>query len=127
MVVFQNDTFLTYIFEIIYSVVHLLIVIYALILSIKAYREGSWVMKTLMYTRMNESVKSNMAAIISMLTAIFSFLIFVYSTLMLFNVVPGLSSFPLKLDLVNVAISVFTVALYFNLYPRIVDKNKGGN
>ena len=125
IVVTKDNTILNNIFEIIYMIIHIIITMFALALGIKAIKDGSWVMRNLMYMREHDKIRSKMASTIAMLVMIFNVPIFVYSTLMVFNVVPGFSSFPLKMDLVNVALTVFTVALYFYLYPIIMDSKKG--
>ena len=125
IVVTKENSFLNNVFEIIYLGVHFMITFFALVLAFKAVRDGSWVMKNLMYMKDHDWIRSKMAGYIALTVAIINFILLVYSSLMVFNVAPGFSSFPLKLDLVNVSLTVFIVALYFYLYPFVMDAKKG--
>ncbi len=111
------------IFEIIYLAFHFIVLFLGLYFAIIAIKNGSQFMKSLMFTRANQKVRSKTASIIALVLSIVGFVAFTYFFLALFvKQIPSFN-FPIVLiyDLINTPLSLFIIGLLFYFYPISVD------
>lgn len=122
IVIFQQNSILNNILELIYMAVHLIAAFLGIYFSRAALRsgQGSNIMKTLMIDpRFNGP--SKMARIVAIVLSSVGLLAGTYFTLVLCGVPLPSFNFPiaLVLDLINSPFTVFIIGLYFVFYPTI--------
>ena len=119
----QNGDINNNIFELIYMVVHLLIVFMAIYFCLMAYKNGSSIMRQLMYMRDHDRLISKTALVISLTLSLLGLGTCIYFTLALFMESIPTFNFPimLLLILINSPLTVFIFGLAFFLYPLIIN------
>lgn len=115
-----------YIFELIYSAFHLIVLVFAMVLVYMAMKSGSFFMKGLMTLNGYGKNGNKKAQAVALTLSCISFLIFIYFLLVLFKVNLPYFNFPMILIMliINTALLVFTYGLYFFLYPILVTNKK---
>ena len=119
---FHGENINNNIFEMIFYVGHILILVFAIYFANNSRKKGLMAIKNLMYVN-QYGVKSKPAFVIAWVLTGFFFLVFGYFIVALFNInVPRLN-FPILLlvSLVVVSLTVWTIGLFFGLHP-IIDK-----
>jgi len=110
-------------FELAYLGVHLIMLVTALVFSLKACKAGeSYIMRNLMFS---DRGASRTSFVVSLVLSILFFGLGLYSGLMFFGAVPLLFHFNqvLLLVLFNVSISVALVSLDFSFFPKFARRS----
>lgn len=123
--VFSSQNINAYIFELLYAAFHLILLGFAIILIIQAFKQGSFVIKGLM-TEANGKVVNKKGQVIALVISSLSFVPFIYFVLVLVGVNLYYFNFPLILILLIVNVSLFCLVygLFFFFYPMVIGAKK---
>lgn len=116
-----NATDFTDITSLVYAFFHLIIVIFAFFIAFSGYKKGFAIFETLSHKADYKDEVSPIARVVAIVIITLGlglFITFLISIIMSQNFLPGLS-FILKMDLVQVGITLFSIGIYFIFYPYL--------
>ena len=125
---FHGESINNNIFEMIFYVGHLLILLFAMYFALMARKKGLVVIKSLMY-KDTHGARSTTALVIASVLSSLAFLAFCYFIVALFNVNLPRFNFPILLlvILVVVPLTVWTIGIFFVLHPILDRKYRNKN
>ncbi|MBO4855797.1 MAG: hypothetical protein J5511_00290 [Bacilli bacterium] len=108
-------------FELVYMGLFFVVQFFAILMSIKAVQNGSFIFSELTHIRNNAKIRSKPAAIIALVFAVINLALFVYALLVVLPVNVPMFNFPLALFLavLPTSITILTIAIFFYIYPFI--------
>ena len=120
---YKNGRATDNLFEMVAFSVYMIIMVFSLVLCIKAITYKSTVIKALMYVRGSEKTRSRPASIIAIVFGSISLVLFVYFLLALFIKTMPVFNFPIVLIymIVNVSLTILIYSIFFFLYPNVKD------